>query len=193
MWLPPGWLIHAALHGLHGAAHSSADSARTAWVEQHTTKVVNCEKCKRCYTYDLKRSWYNVEQLQEALATGIEAIPCPACGWYQSNMILKAQNLHRRWVLYVGQCLTIGPIGPAVAGWVINAINEQEGRASIPWPIFWAGLAGLFIVGVGMLIEWLRLTINFNPNDQDVEARKLYGQSRAILLSEQEAKDRAAP
>jgi hypothetical protein len=90
-------------------------------------------------------------------------------------------------MLYVGLCLTLGPIGPAVVGLAINGIDEQ-GNPSIRSWIFLAGMAGLFVAGAGMLIRWLHPTENFNLNDEDVEARKLYGQSRAIQLPEQEAK-----
>jgi len=54
------------------------------------------------------------------LEIGIEVIPCPACGWYQSNMIPKARRRHRRWMVYVGQCLTIGLIPVAIIGGIIN-------------------------------------------------------------------------
>lgn len=172
-----------------------------------TTKVVRCEACGQHYAYELKRTGEGQDEgglfggsysvaleraeanLQESLAVGIEVIPCPACGWYQSSMIPKARRLHRRWMLYVGQCLTIGSIPVAIFGGLVNGIFEHNGRPSISWPIFCGALASLFVMGVGMLIWRYNLTQSFDPNDEDVETRKRYGQSRAVLLSEQEAKD----
>jgi hypothetical protein len=79
---------------------------------------------------------------------------------------------------------------PAVLGLVINHREFQDPH--IPWPIFVATLVCLFSVGIGMCAWWMHLTGRYDPNDEDVEVRKLYGQSRARLLSEQEAKDMEA-
>jgi hypothetical protein len=103
-------------------------------------------------------------------------------------MIPKARRLHRRWMLYVGQCLTIGLIPLTLIGVAINGMYEHVGKPYIPWPIFFVGMAGLLVVGIGMFIGKYNLAQSYDPNDEDVEARKLYGQSRAFLLSEQEAK-----
>jgi hypothetical protein len=172
----------------------------------HTIRVVHCEACGRCYAYELKRtgrgaantlfgggssvaSQRAAEDLQRLLSIGIEVVPCPSCGWYQSNMVPKARKLHRRWMLKVGQYLTIALIPVAVLGVLINGINEGNGRPSIPWPILGVTLAGLFVVSIGMMAGKLVLARGYDPNDADVEARILYGQSRAFLLSEQEARD----
>ena len=205
MWLPPTWLIHAALAG---AGHQAARSARwaTAAAQGQTNKVVHCEACRRSYAYELKRTGYGrdpkglsgvalqraEEDLQRLLAAGVEAIPCPACGWYQSSMIPLAQRRHCRWMLYAGQCLTIGLIPVVAIGTSINVTYADKGTAPpIPWPIFAAvatGLAGLLAVGIGSLWKY-HLRHSYDPNSEDVEARKRYGQSRATLLSEQDAED----
>ena len=166
------------------------------------TKVVRCEGCGRSYAYELKRTGHGAaqghseairrawENLQRALTIGVEVIPCPACGWYQSNMIPKARRLHHRWMGYVGSCLTLGLILPAFFGLVINHFPVDKGdEPYIPLPILVATLVCLFAVGIGMGARWMYLAARYDPNDEDVEARKLYGQSRATLLSEQEAKD----
>jgi hypothetical protein len=87
---------------------------------------------------------------------------------------------------YVGQCLTIGVVPLTLIGGFINAMNEDKGHFSIPWPIFWDGMAGLFIVGIGMIFWKYNLARSYDPNDQDVEARKCYGQSRAILVQSEQ-------
>jgi hypothetical protein len=192
MWVPPPWLIHSALHG---AAH--AGRPHTAVAMGQATKVVRCEACGKSYAYQLTRTGtgtadrsseggYGVAlqraeaDLQRLLAIGVEAVPCPACGWYQSDMIPQARKQHRRWMVYVGQCLTVGLIPVAVLSlWIINDVPEAQGLA----PVFVAGLVSLFAVGLGMFIRRHQLATNFDPNEEDVGVRTLYGQSRATLLS----------
>jgi hypothetical protein len=121
---------------------------------------------------------------QGMLEAGIRVIPCPACGWYQSNMIPKSRRLYRSWRLYIGVVLPVGLVPVAIIGGVINGEN---GTPPIPWPIFVAVLVSLFVVGIGVFIWERILARNYDPNDADVEARKLYGQSHAALLSVEEA------
>jgi hypothetical protein len=187
-----------------------------AKVRGRTTKFVCCEACGQNYAYELKRTgagsepvpdwgWGRdsetetaakvgaVANLRNRLRTGIEVIPCPACGWYQAHMLPKARRLHPRWMVYVGGCLTFGLIPVTLIGLTINGMNVSHGgEPFIPWPIFFAGMASLFIVGIGMLIGKYILARSYDPNDADVETRKRYGQSRALLLSEQEAQDMEA-
>jgi hypothetical protein len=184
VWVP--YLIHPSIN-------RAVDAVRG-----RTTKLVSCEACGRNYAYELKRTGYGhddpsfwsfwgsytaAKQRAEAdlrgrLATGIEVIPCPACGWYQSSMIPEARERHRLWMHYVGACLTVGLVVPAMVGICI-----------LPFPVFVAGLVSLLAVGTGLLVWRSRLARCYDPNGQDVEARKRYGQSRATLLSDQEARD----
>src|SRR5262245_56923158 len=107
MWVPPPWLIHSALQG---AAHSAQSARRaTAILLGQTPKVVRCEACGKSYAYQLTRTGHGAADgysedsyslarqraeadLQRLLASGVEAVPCPACGWYQSNMIPQARR-----------------------------------------------------------------------------------------------------
>jgi hypothetical protein len=198
MWVPPPWLIYSALHG---AAY--AGRGPTAVATGHTTKVVPCEECGRRYAYQIARTAYGAAdrsssggygvalqraeaELQRLLASEVEAVPCPACGWYQSDMIPLARKQHRRWMIYAGQCLTVGLIPLAVFGLLINdGFPEAQALA----PFFVPGLVCLFAVGIGMFIRRQQLAASFNPNQEDVGPRILYGRSRATLLSEQEAQD----
>jgi hypothetical protein len=140
------------LHGL-GHAHNLTRSTAETW--RQTTKVVFYEQCGRSYAYELKRTGQGSadrfngghsaavaqaeENLSWALYVGIDLVPCPACGWYQRHMIPKARRLHRRWMVYVGQCLTIGLIPVAIIGGIVNHINREQGGASVPWPTFVCG------------------------------------------------------
>jgi hypothetical protein len=198
MWVPPPWLVHSALHG---AAHAGRPLTATAM--GLTTKVVCCEACGKRYAYPLTRTGHGVADkhakggysvavqraeadLQRLLAIGVEAVPCPACGWYQSNMIPEARKQYRLWMMYAGQCLTVGliPLG-GLGLWIIHDVPEAQGFT----PVLVAGLVCLLAVGIAMYIWRYLLAQNFDPNGEDVGARTLYGQSRATLLSEQEAQE----
>jgi hypothetical protein len=177
MWVPPTWLLSAALHG--AAMNSTRSTQRqTPPFAERTTKVVRCEECKRSYAYTLKAFGHPACRVQEMLAAWIEAIPCPACGWYQSNMIPQARKRHRRSMLYVGRCLTFGLIPVALFVGPIVGLLE---------PIFVTSVVFLLAVGIGMLIWRRHLAQSYDPNEEDADARKRYGQSRAALLSEYEA------
>jgi hypothetical protein len=185
-----GWvqILPLLLHPPHSTGRSGAVA------RGQTTKVVHCEGCGQNYAYKLKRTGRGSapakspgQAVQEAeanlrwlLATEIEPIPCPACGRYQSHMIPEAQSRRARWMLYVGCCLTIGIVPVVVCSGLLTGFQE---------PTLPAALACVFALGIGMLVGKYMLSKNYDPNDGDDEARRRYGQYRAILLSEQEARD----
>jgi hypothetical protein len=89
-------------------------------------------------------------------------------------------------MLYTGECLTIGVIPPAAICTSINVTYADNGAAPIPWPIFAAGaagLVGLLAVGIGLLWKY-KLGQGYDPNSEDVEARKRYGRSRATFRTD---------
>jgi hypothetical protein len=197
----PYWIFVA---GASGANAARMLNTTTAAAEGKKTKVVHCEGCRQHYAYQLTRTAGGAvnrtsgdahraalllaeANLQRLLATGIEAVPCPTCGSYQSNMIPELQSRHHRWMVSLGQCLTVGLVPVAVFGGLWNGYGRDTPR--FPWPIFVAGLLGVLTVGIAMLIWRHCLNKKFNPNDEDAEARKRYGQSHAELLSEHEAND----
>jgi hypothetical protein len=160
------------------------------------TKEVTCEQCAHRYSYEMNRNcrgWtskvfgggYAVasarakKKLKRALANGIDVVPCPACGWYQSNMILTARWRHwcrqRRWMLNVGACLTLGLIPVGMFATVINAANEENGRDNILWPIFLGAMALLGVLGVGLLIGKFILACLYDPNAQYLDREKQLG------------------
>jgi hypothetical protein len=182
MWIPPTWLIGAAASGL---GNNAARSAVPLLLGQ-TTREVRCENCRRRYAYELTQTAVNEEGLRRKLAEAVEAIPCPACGWYQSDMIPLARKRHYRWKLNAGLCLTIGLIPVAAISTSLNLTYGGGGAAPpIPWPIFAAGAAGLAcLLAAGIALLWqYNMGQGYDPNSEDVEARRQYGQSRATLLS----------
>jgi hypothetical protein len=182
MWVPPPWLIYSGLSGAHYASRKARPG-----VAGQTTKVVRCEKCERRYAYELKRIGRDAKHLADLLETGVEAVPCPACGWYQSDMIPPARRQHRRWMVNLGLCVALALVPVVgVIGEFFYVNSEPQGPPAVPWPIFVASLVCLLAVGVGLIVWKYRLSRKFNPNDGDAEARKRYGQSRATLLAEPE-------
>jgi hypothetical protein len=159
------------------------------WVRGRTTKLVRCEACGRNYAYELKRTAYGQKtelDVRILLETGIDAIPCPACGWYQSSMVPEARRQHRRWMRYVGICLTILVIPAAVIGCGINNLSglTWTGFLPVPWWILGDALICSMAAGIGLMLWRGYLARQHDPNNQHVEARRRHGRSCATLLSE---------
>jgi hypothetical protein len=149
-------------------------------VKCQATKVVFCEQCKCHYAYQLMGSASNGLLLQNLLSSTIEAIPCPACGWYQSTMIARARSQHLRGMGYLGLCLTV---------WLIPVAAFIGPIAGFHRLFFVVPVVSLFAVGISLLIWRRRLAQNYNPNEEEVKGRKKYGQARSSLLSSLEANE----
>src|SRR5262245_23015334 len=91
-------------------------------------KLVRCEHCTAEYIYKLERSATGsgtsllfldntgahdrasteaASNLRGKLERGVDVVPCPACGWVQSNMTPKARRQQCRWMLNVGATLAV--------------------------------------------------------------------------------------
>jgi hypothetical protein len=170
-------------------------------------KVVHCACCGVVYIYQLKRlvrgegySFLSLDnegataraaskaeaELHDTLERSVDPVPCPACGWYQQNMLLKARKEHRSGMLYTGLYVTIGLIPVAIIGAMINGGIERNGDAVIPWPVFLGGLSFWLMLGVGLMVTKFILAATYDPNRQDVETRKQIGRARAMLREELE-------
>jgi hypothetical protein len=86
-------------------------------------------------------------------------------------MIPELQRRHRRWMVHVGQCLTVGLIPIAILGAGLNGCYQTNVRPRIPWLAFAAAVVCVFGARIGMLIWWSRLSRRYNPNDDDLESR----------------------
>jgi hypothetical protein len=166
-------------------------------------KFVRCEHCGTEYVYQLERTATGEgtsflfsdnkgasaraasraeDALRRKLERGVDLVPCPACGWYQQNMLPRARREHRRWMLNTGACLTIGLIPVALIGGLISA--GQVGTPAIPWPVILAGLVVLAALGIGLMVGKFILARGYDPNSQDVETSKQLSQERAMLRDE---------
>jgi hypothetical protein len=163
-------------------------------------KLVRCEQCAAEYVYQMQRTATGggtsllfldnegaadraaaraEQSLQRKLERGVDLVPCPACGWYQQTMFVKARRQYRRWMLYAGLCLTLGLIPVSFIGAVINAGPRDVPK--IPWPLYFAGVLVLAAVGIALIVAKFILAARYDPNKQDVEHRKRVGQERALL------------
>ena len=100
------------------AIHVDFDAAATGATWQNVT----CEKCHKPYHYALVRdanasvrAAYGMMQasaerraektaeyrLMKLLERGVDLVPCPACGWYQDDMVREGRRRTARWLIGV--------------------------------------------------------------------------------------------
>jgi hypothetical protein len=178
----------------------------TVTVSGAVDKTVRCESCHAEYVYRLERTatgsgtsrvlcFYKEEatehaaavaqyQLRRELHEGIDLVPCPACGWYQSNMIMKGREQHCAWMWLLGVLLTAGLLPLAMLGVLINCFRCPYSPPNIPGDVMLAGLVILGLVGVSLFIARSILASRYDPNSDDPEARIQLGRSRAMLRDE---------
>jgi hypothetical protein len=171
-------------------------------------KLVCCEACAVGYVYRMNRSVQQMEtssfflnnagaeagaaskaeaQLRDELERSVDAVPCPACGWYQQNMLRKARTEHRQGMLYAGIYLTVGVIALALIGVVINTFAGLANNPLMSWRIFWGMFVAMTIPGLALIAARFALAARYDPNSEDVETRKQIGQDRAIPREEFES------
>jgi hypothetical protein len=112
------------------------------------TKIVNCELCGKKYSYLVSRTGRgratnfffgqagNSEasiraksSLSEALAKACDPVPCPHCGWFQKEMVLRAKKLRYRWMNQAG--LTLFPLSILLAAGALIAWDMEQ-KAGLP-------------------------------------------------------------
>lgn len=170
-------------------------------------KQVNCEECESEYFYIVQRAatgrgtsplmLFNqgaaahaeaqaAAELNASLDRAVDLVPCPKCGRFQSNMVQKAQRRRHRWMFIVGLTLTItvGTVGGLLA--FANHKNAEKGWNFAPSPLFEICVGLTFALGVAILIGRPIISRRFDPNTQDVEERRLLGQSRAMTRTDLE-------
>jgi hypothetical protein len=162
-------------------------------------REVRCEQCGFEYFYVLSRKGWGQgfspyflnnqgarararvqaeDTLARKLAKGIDAVPCPRCGWYQATMVAKLKRLRLAWMKTVAWVTAL----PAVFC-LFAAVSEtvSPGPASTPrTTLLCSLLAGLFTAGTLLPLVRYFLVRDYEPNAEDVETRKANGQARAI-------------
>jgi hypothetical protein len=167
----------------------------TATTTGSLLKIVQCEKCSRYYGYELVAkvsasdtsflfldnegaSSRAVTAAETKLLHTLEAsclpVPCPTCGWYQQNMILRMRGNYLKWMRTVALWLVLLPFFSCLGfGWLVQ--ESQKSGQGLPSGASW-GVWSLWIF-TGILVSGLPLvrrylSSRYDPNLQDVEERK---------------------
>jgi hypothetical protein len=166
-------------------------------------RVVRCEQCDREYVYFLKRAGEgegtsllfleNAEakeraarraraELEAALAVGIDPVPCPRCGWYQSHMLPEARRRRHPWLRYVaGLGLAVAVIFGGMAVIVPNTRDPDRDIVEATRAGGWVGTAGAIVAIGAWTLRW-RLASLHDPNDAPVANRIAVGQAKAMTI-----------
>jgi hypothetical protein len=143
-------------------------------VRGEVTRQLACEKCRRAFGYVVARESAldtlpfpplvrRAEaicraRLARRLATDVEPVPCPGCGWMGPDMV---RELSRR---YGGRLRALG-IAIMVAGVVLAAASGGAGVYFLGHPkamdVDWFGVAGasLGLCAVGWIMLGLRAVV----------------------------------
>jgi hypothetical protein len=167
-------------------------------------KEVHCESCDSEYVYHVTRKakadgtsilFFGMaaarrrahdeamKKLQKKLAKAIEAVPCPACGWYQAAMIPMFKRKRLRWVKIIGLLSAATFVVLLLWTWATHAIF-----AGLPFPDWYDTLlvADVLAGGVGftLLLGRAISNWNFDANAFDPEIRIQQARTRALLREE---------
>jgi hypothetical protein len=173
-------------------------------------KTVHCESCHAEYVYRLERTrtgsgtsdvlFFDAagateratqeahKKLRHSLQDGVDLVPCPACGWYQQDMVCEGKERRYGWMVVLGLVLIVGLFPLAMIFLVICSLTCPPGPPLIPWQVMLASLVTVALMGTFLLAAGWILPGRYDPNDDDPEARIQLGRSRALLREEIERK-----
>jgi hypothetical protein len=155
-------------------------------------KEVTCEKCGTQYMYGMQRteeaqgvSLYGLddqgaqdravqaanENLQRALESAFELVPCPQCGAYQSQMIAFLKNAHLKWLSFLGAVLAAGAIVFYFGALAAEKSSVFAGTGSL----------SMLVAGIGMIVFKRWSASRMDPNAGDPEPRRQLGKKLATL------------
>jgi hypothetical protein len=185
----------------------------TAAVSGTTMKQVHCQKCGNNYQYRMVRrgrgetsAAYNIgagsageraarkaeRALQRLLERGVDPVPCPYCGWMQSDMVREVHRRRYGWLVRLGKrsLLASSPfLLLATAGAVAthgHLTPFAEGVVNIGLTLFLSGALLLLVI-----LPWLRA--RSDPNASYVGKPRLFpGSPPAIKTGETEEQAIAA-
>ncbi|MFI5380719.1 MAG: hypothetical protein ACHRHE_15580 [Tepidisphaerales bacterium] len=142
-------------------------------------KSATCERCGTEYFYDLRRvivseRWGGTAdaaekrtqeaataRLQRTMDHDTDVVPCPQCGWIQTEMVHDLRRRSYRWLLG----LALIPSGLVLVGcMVLSGLLLYVGTSQATWKSlgFVALVAGAFALA-GVALHWL-LQRPINPN-----------------------------
>jgi hypothetical protein len=140
----------------------------------------SCERCGHDYAYRMTRRASGDARLRRELERDCDPVPCPSCGWYQTQMVTYLR--HQRYGRFFRAALIFLPLSLVI--FVADVVSNLRRRGS--WPpidelVFYASLVA---VAPATLLLLFFLVRNFDPNREDAEARKRLGQARAVPQEE---------
>jgi hypothetical protein len=108
--------------------------------------------------------------LDVALAREFDAVPCPACGWYQSYMVPRARAkrygaVSRRAVVFL--------LAGCVASFVAASLTGAVG--GLPCALAWALAVCGLVVGAAPLVRHWRSRRRYDPNGEPTAVRQELG------------------
>ena len=158
-------------------------------VEGSVTKPVVCEKCGVTYYYVLTRrgvgqgrSLYGMKDaaasqtaltasqrnLQYSLSKDCDPVPCPDCGWFQTNMVVVMRQQRYAWMDWL-----VGGVPTVMYFCVVAfAIWRKISPEVNPIPIITAAVLAA-ACGVGIAVFRRRLRARYNPNTRFPERPEL--------------------
>ena len=175
----------------------------TATVSGQIPKFVTCEKCTMEYVYLMQRSaqgegtsflFLNNAGAQDRAQAEAEAalfrklqkscdlVPCPSCGWYQNDMVLRSRKLLHRWITPVLWFITPGAIVVLLLALVSTAAIIKNPKNVPLQMVIWSWPGALLLTfAVIASLRWRRKRrACYDINQEEIESRKQLGQKLAM-------------
>ncbi len=170
-------------------------------VTSKAAKLVRCEQCGRHYAYLAIREghgegmnllWLRGKaakseaqteaeaEAREKLLAAIDPVPCPGCGWFQSNMIGAARSLYLSWLSRVG-VLMLG-FGLALVFFFLlgfKAFPDSEG-----WTLALRLDLGAVVLGALLIVVRYGMARRFQPNQLPEATRISLGNAQAMIVED---------
>lgn len=172
-------------------------------VKGRVFKEITCEHCNSKFVYLLTREAEGFAmgiamvdltgandyasnkanaELRRSLERGMDPVPCPSCGWYQSAMIPLIRRDHRFWMFLTGMLSFLLGGLIAIVG-VLSQFSKEKSTAR-DGISFIQGGAWLVAIGLGLIFARKLLASFVEPNGGDPEERKELGRQRARTREE---------
>jgi hypothetical protein len=170
-----------------------------------SSKLVHCEHCSKDYLYVVKRrgqgdgscvifldedgalqraSQLANANLQRSLNAAVEVVPCPGCGWIQTDMQAVARSQHLPRLKIAGWLLVIGLVIPLLvllATWSRPANDPRR----IPLMVEITIATGLQLLAAVICLMGRSIACaSYDPNSEDIEVRLAKGLERGVMLAD---------
>ena len=189
---PWGHFVHALAHSLNRDTYCTHKGT--------ALKTVQCEACQSEYVYRISREavghssgflWPDYEtanqraskELRKLLERGCDPVPCPACGWYQRNMVKRARQLRYAPLVsasvvlfFIAGLMTLFVLIAALADTPTAQARRNNGEYFYLFLTYGVILAAAAVcLALRFLLAW-----SFDPNAATVESRIQLGRWRTL-------------